>query len=142
MLNCAAGAVLHDRAASPGAGRIRPITVFDPDRAVADRDGIRLRAADRGAGREHGAGGRRIGLGRWTERDEKRGSRRSKGPKCHRRISLSQMVISSPRALLNSVIAVHDRVLTIKSQAGARIAFLSFCSRTGAILVVLYSELT
>jgi Reductase C-terminal len=55
------------------------------------------------------------------------------------------MVISSPRALLSGVIAVHDRVLTIKLQTGARLAFLFFCSRTDVILlilVVLYSAPT
>ena len=46
------------------------------------------------------------------------------------------------RALLGSVIAVHDRVLTIQLQAGARLAFLFFCSRTEVILVVLYYALT
>jgi hypothetical protein len=43
---------------------------------------------------------------------------------------------------LSGVIAVHDRVLTIKLQAGARLAFLFFCLRTGVILVALYSALT
>jgi hypothetical protein len=52
------------------------------------------------------------------------------------------MVISSPRALVSAVIAVYDRVLTIKLQTGARLAFLFLCSRTDVILVVLYSALT
>jgi hypothetical protein len=42
---------------------------------------------------------------------------------------------------LSGLIAVHDRVLTIKLQAGARLAFLFFCSRTDVILVALYSAL-
>jgi hypothetical protein len=43
---------------------------------------------------------------------------------------------------LGGVIAVHDRVLTIKLQTGARLAFLFLCSRTDVILVALHSALT
>ena len=42
---------------------------------------------------------------------------------------------------MRSVIAVHDRELTIKLQTDARLAFLFFCSRTDVILVALYSAL-
>ena len=51
------------------------------------------------------------------------------------------MVISSPPSTIGSVIVVHDRVLTVKLQIGARLAFL-FLSRADGTLEVLYSALT